>query len=71
MTFMTCFPNMMGKLMIAQTQGTVESILFARAASMAPAENGEGKNMLGFGAAGVPGVSEEGFAASAKSVGLR
>ena len=62
---------MTGKLMIAQIQGTVESILFARAASMAPAENGEGKNMLGFGAAGVPGVSEEGFAASAKSVGLR
>lgn len=27
--------------------------------------------MLGFGAAGVPGVSKEGFAALAKSVGLR
>lgn len=50
--------------------GTVESILFARAASIAPAENGDGKNKLGFGAAGVPGVSVEGLA-SAKSVGLK
>ena len=62
---------MTGKETHKQTQGTVESILFARAASIAPAENGEGKNKLGLGAAGVPGVSEEGFAASAKSVGLR
>lgn len=54
-----------------QTHGTVESILFARAASMAPAEKGEGKNRLGLGAAGVPGFRVEGLAESAKSVGLR
>lgn len=54
-----------------QIHGTVESILFARAISIAPAENGEAKNMLGFGAAGDPGVREDGFAESAKSVGER
>lgn len=62
---------MMGALMIMQIQGTVESILLARAISIAPAEKGEAKNMLGFGAAGVPGVREAGFAGSTKSVGLR
>ena len=68
---MTCFAIMIGAEMTMQIHGSVESILFARVASIAPAENGEGKNMLGLGTAGVPGVSEEGFAGSAKSVGLR
>ena len=68
---MICFASMMGALMIMQIHGTVESILFARAASIAPAENGDAKNMLGLGAAGVPGLSDEGLEESAKSVGLR
>jgi hypothetical protein len=62
---------MTGAEITMQIHGTVESILLARAISIAPAENGDAKNMLGLGAAGVPGVRLDGFAGSAKSVGLR
>lgn len=68
---MYCFAAMIGALTAMQIQGTVESILFARAISMAPAENGEAKRMLGLGAAGVPGAREEGLSGSTRSVGLR
>jgi hypothetical protein len=52
-------------------QGTVESILLARAISMAPADQGLVKNMEGFGAAGEPGWIEDGICLSPRSVGER
>lgn len=52
-------------------QGTVESILLARAISMAAAEKGLAKNRDGSGAAGEPGLREEGFFGSEKRVGER
>lgn len=70
-TLIYCLAAITGALMTMQIHGTVESILLARAISIAPAEKGEAKNMLGFGAAGEPGVSEEGLAGSANNVGLR
>lgn len=51
--------------------GTVESILFARAISIAPADHGLVKNMEGFGAAGEPGWMEEGVCLSPRRVGER
>ena len=45
---------MMGKELMAMTQGIVLSSLFARAISMAPADQGLVKKTEGFGAAGVP-----------------
>ena len=70
-TLIYCFAAIIGALTAMQIQGTVESILFARAISIAPAENGEAKRMLGLGAAGVPGAREEGLSGSTRSVGLR
>src|ERR1700760_1372922 len=49
MTLMTCLPSMTGPETIARIQGTVLSILFARASSMAPADQGLVKSRLGFG----------------------
>jgi len=40
MTLMDCLKNMAGKLMAARIHGTVESILFARANSIAAADPG-------------------------------
>ena len=62
---------MMGNETTVKIQGTVESILLARAISMAPAENGLVKNMDGLGAAGEPGCSDDGLFVSAKRVGER
>jgi len=44
----------------ARIQGICESILFARAISIAPADQGLVKRTEGFGAAGLPGWSVEG-----------
>lgn len=52
-TLITCFPNMMGNDTMAAIHGIVESILFARAISMAPADHGEVKSRDGFGAGGL------------------
>ena len=49
MTLMICFPNMTGLLTPAKIHGTVESILFARAISNAPALQGFMKMLLGAG----------------------
>lgn len=57
---MNCFPAMTGKEMEARIHGTVESILFARAISIAPADHGLVKSTEGFGAAGLPGWRVEG-----------
>jgi hypothetical protein len=54
-TLMICFPTMTGALMPTRIHGTVESILFARAISNAPALQGLTK-MLGW--AGEPGWAE-------------
>jgi len=51
------------------THGTVESILFALAISIAPAENGLAKNKEGFGAAGEPGWMDVGSELEVRSVG--
>lgn len=59
----------MGAETIIKIHGTVESILFARAISMAAAEKGLAKNMDGFGTAGEPGWMEEGPLRSEKRVG--
>lgn len=52
-------------------QGIVESILFARAISIAAAEKGLAKNADGLGMAGEPGTTEDGVLRSEKSVGER
>lgn len=43
---MACLANMRGKLMPVRIQGTVESILLARATSRAAALKGSGKSCL-------------------------
>lgn len=45
--------------------------MFARAISIAAAENGLAKNMEGSGAAGEPGWRDDGFLGSEKRVGDR
>jgi len=62
---------MTGAEVIIRTQGRVESILLARAISIAAAEKGLAKNMDGLGAAGEPGWSEAGLLRSEKRVGER
>ncbi len=62
---------MKGAEVSMKIQGTVESILLARAISMAAAEKGLAKNREGLGAAGDPGWSEEGLLRSEKRVGER
>lgn len=52
-TFMYCLMHMIGELAMVRIHGTVESILFALAISMAAAEKGEGNSRLGCGCAGV------------------
>jgi len=52
---MICFPAIARKLIPARIHGTVLSILFARAISIAPADHGC-INGDGFGAAGVVAV---------------
>ena len=61
----------MGDETTISTQGTVESILLARAISIAAAEKGLAKNRDGFGAAGEPGRMEDGVLRSGKRVGER
>ena len=51
---------MTGKLMTQSAQGTVLSILLARAISIAAAEKGEAKKAEGLGWAGDPGTRESG-----------
>ena len=62
---------MMGADVRVKIHGTVESILFARAISIAPADQGLVKNMEGFGAAGEPGWIEVGDCLSPSKVGER
>lgn len=62
---------MTGAEVSIKIQGTVESILLARAISIAAAEKGLAKNADGLGAAGEPGWSEDGLLRSEKSVGER
>lgn len=57
---MNCLPAMTGKETIARIHGTVLSILFARAISIAPADHGLVNRSEGLGAAGEPGVRLEG-----------
>lgn len=71
---MICLPNMTGKEMMAKAQGTALSILFARAYSIAPADQGLANSMDGFGAAGLPGwreAAEPSVIGSLRSVGER
>lgn len=56
---MTCLPRQTGALRPARIQGTVLSILFALAASRAPALQGLRKRVLGAGLAGWPGWVED------------
>lgn len=62
---------MTGAEAIIKTQGTVESILLARAISIAAAEKGLAKKAEGLGAAGEPGWIEEGLFRSENRVGER
>lgn len=57
---MYCFMAMTGADARVRIHGTVESILLARAISIAPADQGLVKNIEGFGAAGEPGWIEDG-----------
>jgi hypothetical protein len=68
---MYCLIAMMGAEVSVKIHGTVESILFARAISMAPADQGLVKNMEGFGTAGEPGWIEDGVCLSPSNVGER
>jgi hypothetical protein len=68
---MYCLIAMIGAEVKAQIQGTVESILFARAISMAPADQGLLNIRDGFGAAGEPGTMEDGVLWSPRRVGER
>ena len=54
-TLTYCLNAMTGKLMMQRAQGTVLSILLARALSIAAAEKGEAKKAEGLGTAGEPG----------------
>jgi hypothetical protein len=62
---------MIGAEVKVKIHGTVESILFARAISIAPADHGLVKNIEGFGAAGEPGWMDVGFCLSPRRVGER
>jgi hypothetical protein len=62
---------MMGAEVKVKIHGIVESILFARAISIAPADQGLVKNREGLGAAGEPGWIEVGACLSARRVGER
>jgi hypothetical protein len=66
-----CLIAMTGAEAKVRIQGTVESILLARAISIAPADHGLVKNIDGFGAAGEPGWMEDGCCLSPRSVGER
>lgn len=55
---MICLPTQTGALKPAKTHGTVLSILFALAASRAPALQGLRNSVLGTGFAGEPGWVE-------------
>jgi hypothetical protein len=55
---------MTGKLIAQRIQGTVLSILFARAYSIAAAEKGDAKKVDGLGTAGEPGRRERGSPAT-------
>jgi hypothetical protein len=68
---MYCLRAITGADIKVRTHGRVESILFARAISIAPADHGLVKNIEGFGAAGDPGWMEVGVFESARSVGER
>jgi hypothetical protein len=68
---MYCLRAMIGADAKVKTHGRVESILLARAISIAPADHGLVKNMEGFGAAGEPGWMEVGVLESARRVGER
>ena len=56
---MNCLPAMIGNETAARIHGTVLSILFARASSIAPADQGDVKIIEGFGSAGVTGCNLE------------
>ena len=60
MTLTICLKAMTGKLIAQRIQGTVLSILLARAYSIAAAEKGEAKNAEGLGTAGEPGTRVSG-----------
>jgi hypothetical protein len=64
MTLTTCLKAMTGKLIAQRIQGTVLSILFARAYSIAAAEKGDAKKVDGLGTAGEPGRRERGSPAT-------
>lgn len=57
-TFKNCLKANPNRLMAARIHGTVESILFARASSNAPALQGFAKRKDAEGVAGLPGTSE-------------
>jgi hypothetical protein len=59
-TLTYCLKAMTGKLITQRTQGTVLSILLARAISIAAAEKGEAKKAEGLGTAGEPGMRVSG-----------
>lgn len=63
--------TMTGAEVRVKIHGIVESILFARAISIAPADQGLVKNIDGFGAAGEPGWMEDGVCLSPSKVGER
>ena len=64
MTLTTCLKAMTGKLIAQRIQGTVLSILLARAYSIAAAEKGDAKKVDGLGTAGEPGRRERGSPAT-------
>lgn len=68
---MYCLIAITGAEVKVRIHGTVESILFARAISIAPADQGLLKNMEGFGTAGEPGTMEDGVCLSPRRVGER
>jgi hypothetical protein len=68
-TFRYCFSSMTGAEMTANTQGIVESILLARAISIAPALHGLGRMLVG--TFGEPGWIEVASPVGAKSDGER
>jgi hypothetical protein len=59
-----CLKAMTGKLIAQRIHGTVLSILFARAYSIAAAEKGDAKKVDGLGTAGEPGRRERGSPAT-------
>ena len=68
---MYCLMAITGAEVNVRIHGSVESILLARAISIAPADQGLVKNMEGFGAAGEPGWIEDGVCLSPRRVGER